>query len=70
MALHSHQQRTPPIATFGGTRYRKEVIADHEKHACHEAAVRAKRLHDLRKSDPLSVPGLRHMEDLFRKVHG
>ena len=55
MALHAHQHHTPPIATVGGTRYR-EVIAEHEKHACHEAAVRAKGQHELRKSDPLSVP--------------
>ena len=72
VALHAHRQRTPPIATISGTRYREEVVTDHEKHACHEAAVRAKRQHELRKSDPLSVPliaGLRHMEeDLFHKV--
>ena len=71
VALHAHRQRTPPIATIGGTRYREEVVTDHEKHACHEAAVRAKRQHELWKSDPLSVPliaGLRHMEDLFHKV--
>ena len=61
----------PPIVTIGGTRYREEVITDHEKHACHEAAVKAKRQQELRMSDPLCVPliaGLRHMEDLFHKV--
>ena len=72
VALHAHRQRTPLIATVGGTRYREEVIADHEKHACHDAAVKAKRRHEMRKSDPLSVPlfaSLRHMEDdLFHKV--
>ena len=71
VALHAHRQRTPLIATIGGTRYREEVIADHEKHACHEAAVKAKRQQELRISDPLSVPliaGLRHMEDLFRRL--
>ena len=46
VALHAHQHHTPPIAIVGGTQYR-EVKADHEKHACHEAAVRAKRQHEL-----------------------
>ena len=53
-AMHAHRQRTPPIATVGGTRYREDVIADHEKHACHEAAVRAKRQHELRVTHYLS----------------
>ena len=71
-SLVAHAQRTPPIATIGGTWYREKVVTDHEKRACHEAAVRAKRQHELRKSDPLSVPliaGLRHMEeDIFHKI--
>ena len=68
---HSHRQRIPPIATAGGTRFREEVVSDHEKHQCHDAAVKAKRRSEIRKTDPLSVPlfaGVRHMEELFKKV--
>ena len=54
VALHAHRQRTPPIATIGGTRYREEVITDHEKHVRHEAAVKAKRQQELRMTPYLS----------------
>ena len=70
--MHSHRQRIPPIATVGGTRFREEVVSDHEKHQCHDAEVKAKRRSEIRKTDPLSVPlfaGIRHMEEeLFKKV--
>ena len=64
VALHCHRKRTPPIATVGGTRLREEVITEHEKHQCHDAAIQAKRRCEMRKTDPLSVPllaGMRHM---------
>ena len=72
LSVVAHAQRIPHIATIGRIRYREKVVTDQEKHACHEAAVRAKRQHELRKSDPLSVPliaGLRHMEeDIFIRL--
>ena len=72
VALHCHRQRIPPIARVGGTRYREGVASDHEKHQCHDAAVKAKRRSDLQKSDRLSVPifaAMRHKkEGLFMKI--
>ena len=72
VALHCHRQRIPPIATVGGTRFRKEVMSDHEKHRCHSAAVRARRQSKMRSTDPLSVPlfaAMRRMElGLFKKI--
>ena len=47
-------------------------MVEHEKHLCHDAAVKAKRTSELIEVEPMSVPllaGLRHMkEDLFHKV--
>ena len=72
VSLHCYQQRVPAIATVDGTKYREEVIAEHEKHDCHHAAIEAKCRCDMWSIEPTSVPllvGLKRMEaDLFLKV--
>ena len=72
VSMHCYRQRIPAIATIDGTKYREEVIEEHEKHDCHDAALKAKCRCDLWSSEPISVPllaGLRRMEaDLFLKV--
>ena len=70
--MHCYRQRIPAIATIEGTKYRKEVIEEHEKHDCHDAALKAKRRSDLWSSELTSIPllaGIRRMEtDVFLKV--
>ena len=70
--MHCYRQRNPANATVDGTRYRKEVVVEHEKHECHDAAVRAKHRDDVWRVEPTSVPlfaGLRRMEeDVFLKI--
>ena len=61
--LHFHHQRNPPIATVSGTRFRKEVVSDHENHHCHHSTIRAK-CQKIRCSDPLSVPFYAAMKKL------
>ena len=43
VSMHCYRQRIPAIATVDGTRYREVVVVEHEKHECHDAAVKAKR---------------------------
>ena len=70
--LHCYQKQVPAITAVDGTRYREEVIAGHEKHDCHQAAMKAKHRCDMQSTEPTSVPllaGLRHMEaDMFLKI--
>ena len=53
-------------AQRGGTIYRKEVIAEHEKHDCHVAAVDIKCRSDLWSVEHTTIPllaGLRRIEE-------
>ena len=72
VSVHCYRQRIPAIATVDGTKYREEVIEEHEKHNYHDAALKAKRRCELWHSESTAVPllaGLRRMEtDLFLKV--
>ena len=52
VSMHCYRQRIPAIATVDGTRYREEVVVEHEKHECHDAAVRAERRDDMWRVEP------------------
>ena len=70
VALHCHRQRIPPIAMSSGTRYREQVLREHENHPWHTAALKAKRLSELADVNPTSSPiisGLRNMEKSMLK---
>ena len=41
VSMHCYHQWIPAIATIDGTKYRQEVIEEHENHDCHDA-VRSK----------------------------
>ena len=72
VALHCHRQRIPPIAMSSGTRYREQVLREHENHPCHAAALKVKRRSELADVNPMSSPiisGLRNMEkSMFKKI--
>ena len=45
-----HRQLIPSIATVSGTRFRGQVVSDHEMYQCHGAAVRAKHWSEMQKN--------------------